>query len=196
MPHKLTLAIILLLVLVSAGWAEVTANLYETEITVENQSPEQRQQAIHHALEKVLEQVASAQATTLDDSILNKALTRAEHYVQQYRYTEQGLWVRFDDRLVNGLLQQGLDSNAITDEKIILKITGIHTLEDYSRIANYLNSLEFVHSTRPLTVAPDKIVFQIRAHGGHMAVAQSIAQNSFLQRKDGDEQTLSFHYSP
>lgn len=196
MLHKSLLIVVLSLLFISTGWAETALGLYESEVTVENQSAELRREAIREALEEVLDKVANADEITFTKNTLNQALKRAEHYVQQYRYTDQGLWVRFDSQAVEQLLQQSQNSSTLSTQEILLKVTGIRSLPDYIQVANYLASLKFLFSAQPRVVAPDSTLFQIKARNGQAAVAQAIDRDRFLQRTDGDSPILSFHYSP
>ncbi len=196
MLYRSFFVLIFSLLFISAGWAEPVTGLYESEVPVEDQSQEQRQQAIRKALEEVLDKVATARESTIARDLLNSALERAEHYIQQYRYTEQGLWVHFDNRAVDELLQQDLPSSTTPDEGILLKVTGIRSLSDYVRVTNYLASLKLLSAAWPRIVAPDSTLFQIRARNGRGAVAQAIVRDGFLQRIDGDAPVLSFLYSP
>ncbi len=197
MLHKTFLVVFLSLLFISTVWAEmVTTDPYASEVPVENQSPELRQQAIREAFEDVLNKVADMREVRVTRDVLDKSLRRADRYVQQYRYTEQGLWVRFDNQAVDELLQQDLDNSAILHEDILLEVTGIHSLPDYVQVANYLASLKFLYDAQPRVVAPDSTIFQIKARNSQAAVAQAIARDGFLQRTDGDTQVPSFHYSP
>ncbi len=196
MLYRSYFILIFSLLFISAGWAKPVTGLYESEVPVEDQSQEQRQLAIRKALEEVLDKVATARKATIARGLLNSALERAEHYIQQYRYTEQGLWVRFDNRAIDELLQQDLASSTTPDEGILLKVTGIRSLSDYVRVTNYLASLRLLSAAWPRIVAPDSTLFQIRARNGQAAVAQAIVRDGFLQRIDGDAPVLSFLYSP
>ena len=196
MLHKSLLIILLSLLFITAGRAETALGLYESEIAVEDQSTELRQQAIREALEEVLDKVANADEVTFTKKTLDQALNRAERYVQQYRYTDQGLWVRFDSQAIDQLLQQNQNTSTVSAQEILLKVTGIRSLADYVQVANYLASLKLLYSAQPRIVAPDSTLFQIKARNGQAAVAQAIGRDRFLQRTDGDSPILSFHYSP
>ncbi len=174
----------------------MVSDLYESEIAVENQSPELRQQAIREAFEEVLDKVVDAREETVTKALLGKALKQAGRYVQQYRYTKQGLWVRFDNRAVDELLEQDLANNTVPDEGILLKVIGIHSLPDYVQVTNYLASLKVLHAVQPRIVAPDSTLFQIRARNEQAAVAQAITRDGFLRRIDEDTPVLSFRYTP
>ncbi len=195
MLHKSFLIVILSLLCFSAGWAETVVDLYESEIPVEDQSPEVRQQAVHDALEEVLDKVASVHGTTLTRNIRDKALRRAEHYIQQYRYTELGLWIRFDNRAIDELLQQNPNNRTLPVEEFLLKVTGIGSLPDYVQVTRYLASLKILHGTELRIVAPDSALFQIKVRGEARAVTRAIASDHFLLQIDEDPSILSFHYS-
>ncbi len=197
MLHRAIFIILLLLLLPAIrAWSEPAIGLYEAEVEVENQAPEQRKQALSHALEQVLEKVARAHDAKPERREVERALAHAERYVQQYRYTEQGLWVRFDDRAVDGLLEQKQLPGTIPARQILLKVTGIRSLQDYLRVTGYLSSLELPSNTQPQQISPDSIVYRLQTRATETALLQEIVRNTPLQQTEGDPSLPTFHYSP
>ncbi len=198
MLTKPTFLAITLLLLSSTAWAEEAAlGLYEAEVTVEDQGAEQRQQALREALEEVLNKAAEAQELTVDKARITAALDRAERYVQQYRYTEDGLWVLFDRRAIDAVLEQQLGAaGAANSQTLLLKVTGINALPDYAEVMHYLNSLKVLSKVQPRIVAPDAVLFELGSRNGRQKVVQAILHDRFLQQGAGDAPILSFHYSP
>lgn len=189
---------ILLLLPISTGWAETAVGLYEAEIPVENQSAEVRRQAVRDALEEVLDKVArSSHEAAPENTLLDRALRQAERYIQQYRYTELGLWVRFDSRAVDELLQQGLNSSGtlLPIEDFLLKVTGIGSLTDYIGVTRYLGSLDSLQNIQPRVVTPDSTLFQIHARGGETTILQRLVNDGVLQRMEEASTPSSFHYT-
>jgi hypothetical protein len=100
--------------------AAVVQGLYESEKLVGNQSKSQREEAMKNALTEVLAKVSGRpDVGTLPD--IQAALGKPANYVQQYRYQKipdnsylstdaargsQIIWLRFDEKAVNKLLQK------------------------------------------------------------------------------------------
>ena len=114
----LTLFLATLLVLGSGiSQAEEITNLYETEISVLTQNPDERKNALMAAMRQVLLRV-SGRSIVLTITGIEEALSTPTRFVQQYRYrardvdsvisngeAEQVLWVRFDEKAINRLLR-------------------------------------------------------------------------------------------
>lgn len=100
--------------------AAIVQGLYEAEELVSNQSKSQREAAMKNALTEVLAKVSGRpDVGTLPN--IQGALEKPANYVQQYRYQKipdkgylstaaargsQILWLRFDEKAVNKLLQK------------------------------------------------------------------------------------------
>ena len=61
-----------------------------------------------------------------------------------------------------------------------LVVTGVHTLEDYARILQYLSALDGVERVEVDTVEPGQVRFRVDARGGRSAIRQIIAFGSML----------------
>ena len=112
---------ILILVALAANTSVQAAiqvdGLYEIELSVKDQGVTERRQALKVALSRILTRLSGTQAMTQSGQI-NKILSRASRYVDQYRYRKvdgqqsvQGnatkllLWVRFNRKAVEQLLR-------------------------------------------------------------------------------------------
>ncbi|WP_455223526.1 DUF2066 domain-containing protein [Kaarinaea lacus] len=100
--------------------AAIVQGLYESEKLVSSQSKSQREEAMKNALTEVLAKVSGRpDVGTLPN--IQGALEKPANYVQQYRYQKipdkgylsseaargsQILWLRFDEKAVNKLLQK------------------------------------------------------------------------------------------
>jgi len=113
---------ILILVALAANTSVQAAiqvdGLYEIELSVKDQGVTERRQALKVALSRILTRLSGTQAMTQSGQI-NKILSRASRYVDQYRYRKvdgqqsvQGnatkllLWVRFNRKAVEQLLRK------------------------------------------------------------------------------------------
>ena len=114
------LTVIFLLLSISSARAAVVQGLYEAEKIVPNQSSEARAEAMKNALVDVLTKVSGKPGLAAAPEIAPE-LEKARNYIQQYRYRKipeksflnteatvgsQILWLRFDERAVNKLLQK------------------------------------------------------------------------------------------
>ena len=114
------LLIILLLAGASSANAAVVRGLYEAEKIVPNQSSAARAEAMKSALIDVLAKVSGKPGIGATPEIAPE-LEKARNYIQQYRYRKipensflttdaaagsQIIWLRFDERAVNKLLQK------------------------------------------------------------------------------------------
>ncbi len=189
--------LLLLLAFAAATQAEDGSDLYEAEVAVEDQSPQQREQAIRKALEQVLEQLADERDIAVPDKTRNTALRKAQRYVQQYGYTDGGLWVRFDRRALDELLQEpGAEAAPVAGNLLLLKVSGVRTLADYVRVAEHLGTQKFARGLQPLLLEPDSVLFQLAARGEPDAVTRAIGRGGLLQPMGEEAGIPSFLYSP
>ena len=197
MPIRQLLLTIALVLIAAVTWAEESAfGPYEAEVPVADQSEELRRQAVQEALGQVLEKVAQTQELPLSKVKLERALANAERYVQQYRYTEQGLWVLFDRRAIDGILERQTGIGPASPETLLLKISGIHSLPDYAQVIHYLGSLKSLSRIQPRMVEPGGVLFELESRNGKQRVVQTLVQDRFLRQEEGDSSILSFHYAP
>ncbi|WP_455207964.1 DUF2066 domain-containing protein [Kaarinaea lacus] len=114
------LPVVLFLFWISGAYGAVVQGLYESEKLVANQSKGQRDEAMKNALVEVLARVSGRpDVGTMPD--IASALEKPGNYVQQYRYQKipensylssdaalgsQIIWLRFDEKAVNKLLQK------------------------------------------------------------------------------------------
>ena len=114
------LAVTFILLWITGAQAAVVQGLYESEKVVPNQSKSHRSEAMKTALVEVLAKVSGRpDVGTMPE--MASALEKPANYVQQYRYRKipdnsylsteaaqgsQLIWMRFDERAVNKLLQK------------------------------------------------------------------------------------------
>jgi hypothetical protein len=118
--HHKFLAVIFLFLVFSSANAAVVQGLYEAEKIVPNQSAEARAEAMKSALIDVLAKISGKPGIGAVPEITPE-LEKARNYIQQYRYRKipensflstdaavgsQIIWIRFDERAVNKLLQK------------------------------------------------------------------------------------------
>lgn len=118
--HPKFLLIIFLFIGFSSANAAVVQGLYEAEKIVPNQTKKERAEAMKSALIDVLAKVSGKPGIGAAPEIA-PALEKAANYIQQYRYRKipeksflatdaavgsQIIWMRFDSRAVNKLLQK------------------------------------------------------------------------------------------
>jgi hypothetical protein len=118
MPNRLTVlaAVLLWGLWVPGAFAVQVSGLYQTEVSVAGQGPEERRRALRSALTQVLIKVSGQRGVTGNAGI-EAALKDPARYVQQYRYRVVGddtapaaahaqvLWAQFDRDAVNRLLR-------------------------------------------------------------------------------------------
>ncbi len=192
------LGVVLVLALAVPCAAEDGASLYEAEAEVTNQSPEQRRQAVREALGKVLDRLSGEHDAAIAGKSREQVLNRAEHYVQQYGYTEQGLWVRFDRRALDELLfrEQDAGSAAGSGTRVLMKVSGVRTLADYVRVTEYLAALKFTRGVQPVMIGPEEVLFGLAARGEPDAVVRAVGRDGFLEWLGEDTGIPAFLYSP
>lgn len=89
--------------------AELVSGLYEADVPVSDNGGATRQQALLKAFREVLVKV-SGYGGVLDDPAVAEVVSKADRYVQQFRYRDRpggklNLWVRFNSTGVEQLLQ-------------------------------------------------------------------------------------------
>ena len=67
------------------------------------------------------------------------------------------------------------------ETRLQLRVTGISSLADVSKVANYLGSLSLIKSVEWLRVEPSQAVFRLVARGDRTAVEQAFALGKMLQ---------------
>lgn len=113
---QLGIVISALLWLVTPLRAEQVSGLYEAEVPVESQARDVRETALQLALQQVLVRVTGRRNVLDMAENMRTELEKAPRYVQQFRYqtrtagvggkSSEVLWVRFDSRAIERLLQQ------------------------------------------------------------------------------------------
>lgn len=98
--------------LLQAQAARLNSSLYEEQVPVSSQTPEEQAKAVKTAFQKVLLKIIGSRRI-LTQAPLNAMLKDASKLVQQFRYdvleennSASILWVRFDPKGVQQLLQQ------------------------------------------------------------------------------------------
>ena len=65
--------------------------------------------------------------------------------------------------------------SAVSSDQLRVKISGISGLAAYTRVINYLNSLDSVTQVQPHRLDSDSVVFNLTSRRGQQAVSQAIA---------------------
>ncbi len=137
--------------------------------------------------------------------------TRWSLYLNGHRQ----VW-EFQDTDISAALTPGIDQ--VTDNlsvrftqvnfsqdnnQVLLKVTNIEDLADYSRVVKYISSISSVIQIQPYVLNKDNVIFNLTTRGGRIGVAQSIAlgrlfvkeepnvPNVAIDNYDGGEQASS-----
>lgn len=65
--------------------------------------------------------------------------------------------------------------SAIGSDQLRVQIKGVSGLAAYTRVVNYLDSLDAITQVQPRSIASDSVVFSLTSRRGQLAVAQAIA---------------------
>lgn len=67
------------------------------------------------------------------------------------------------------------NDNNNTNGQLLVKVTGLDSLQAYTRTVKYLDSLDVIRDVKPHVVEPDNVVFQLNSRGGRLAVSKAIS---------------------
>ncbi|MEE8321888.1 MAG: DUF2066 domain-containing protein [Gammaproteobacteria bacterium] len=86
------------------------------------------------------------------------------------------------DGLVDILANRYANAGGYVQENMVeISVSDIFNLDQYARALKYLESLNSVTGVYVKRAEPGKVTFQVRAHGGEVVVAQSIALGRILE---------------
>ena len=78
------------------------------------------------------------------------------------------------DHMADLLAAEFIQDNVSGQDSVNITVTDIHNIDQYAEVLKYLESLSSVSKVLVSNVATGEIIFQLQAHGGCPAVAQSI----------------------
>ncbi len=70
------------------------------------------------------------------------------------------------------------------NNQVLLKVTNIEDLADYSRVVKYLSSISSVIQIQPYVLNKDNVIFNLTTRGGRIGVAQSISLGRLFVKDD------------
>jgi hypothetical protein len=110
-----------------------------------------------------------------------------------YIDNQMAAWTNESD-LVEAILDEGIDNLADIlasqfappDSRgginlVTVSVSDIFALDQYASVLKYLSSLNSVSDIEVVQVAEGKVVFELRAHGGELAVSQAIELGRILE---------------
>jgi hypothetical protein len=162
---------------------------YTAEVIVHSQSTEERLKATESALAQVFI------AITKNDQILahphiKQQLTKAPTLVQQFGYTAAPsavnteklylLRVYFDPQGVDQCLQTMRPTHNNNQEKISLKITGIHHQSDIDQLMSYLGHLKTVANVNLSAIHGTDILLKLSLHNTEEFFLQTVSKDQRL----------------
>lgn len=91
------------------------------------------------------------------------------------------------DGLVDILANRYANTGGYVQENMVeVSVSDVFNLDQYARVLKYLESLNSVTEVYVKRVEPGKVIFQVRAHGGEVVVAQSIVLGRILESISSD----------
>jgi len=94
-----------------------------------------------------------SEGETLDQALIPGVTSTADYLASRY--------VQDDDENDSG--------------QLLLKVTGLDSLQAYTRTVAYLDSLDVVREVNPHVVVSDNVVFSLKSRGGRLAVSKAIS---------------------
>ncbi len=70
------------------------------------------------------------------------------------------------------------------NNQVLLKVTNIEGLADYTRVVKYLSSISSVIQIQPYVLNKDNVIFNLTTRGGRIGVAQSISLGRLFVKDD------------
>jgi len=70
------------------------------------------------------------------------------------------------------------------NNQVLLKVTNIKNLVDYSRVVKYVSSISSVVQIQPYVLNKDNVIFNLTTRSGRIGVAQSIALGRLFVKED------------
>jgi hypothetical protein len=70
------------------------------------------------------------------------------------------------------------------NNQVLLKVTNIENLADYTRVVQYISSISSVVQIQPYVLNKDNVIFNLTTRGGRIGVAQSISLGRLFVKDD------------
>ncbi|MFV1983720.1 MAG: DUF2066 domain-containing protein [Thiohalomonadales bacterium] len=70
------------------------------------------------------------------------------------------------------------------NNQVLLKVTNIEDLADYTRVVQYISSITSVVQIQPYVLNKNNVIFNLTTRGGRIAVAQSISLGRLFVKED------------
>ena len=156
--------------------------------------------------------ILDASARYQTDAILAGAIESSANGIWEGRWIaflggQSTTWSSQSD-LADAMLEEGMDGladilasrfaqavNPGTEEQVTINISGVSTMDQYARILEYMKSLNSVSDLQVVHVAPGKLSISLTAHGGQLALSQSIELGRILEPLAGASAN-SYRYIP
>jgi hypothetical protein len=190
-------AIVLVLAALSPALSRAGSSLYTGQVPVNSQAEGERAEALKSALAQVVIKL-SGDSTALTRPGVAKAIANAEHYMQQYQYTQDAtaeagqpqarlyLVAQFDhdavDQLMRdlGLIHGSGDSSAqpaaeVQSGTYRVWVSGINSAEDYARLIGSLSRNELVRSVRAEQARGDGVQLKLDVNGPLPRLLESLS---------------------
>lgn len=193
----------------SQGFAAGDSSLYLGQVAVAGQTPDDWQRAVTPAFKQVLTRVSNNSKID-QNPLIREALAKAGNYVQSYNYVSNdtgkamSIQIRFSQKAVDRLLQQ---LNPVTAEEVSpvpkvennpplvatpapqvahkleviqLQINGIHGLDDYAALLEYLRKLNTVAAVNTKQMNDDNVILSLDVKSTRDELMKEIAGSQQL----------------
>jgi hypothetical protein len=87
-----------------------------------------------------------------------------------------------------GKLAERYIPKTLSETHLELRVTGISSLADVSKVANYLGSLSLIETVEWLRIEPSQAVFRLFVRGDQTALEQAFALGKILRPAEGETQ--------
>lgn len=130
-------------------------------------------------------------------------------YIGEQRFGWPGQPEEAINQLADALAARDAISGDRETETIELTISGIHSVNDYGKVQQYMENLRVVEKLVVRQVAPDRIIYEVDVQGGAERLSSVLSLNSMLERADDGNyldggsftmssrvQTIEYRYRP
>jgi Uncharacterized protein conserved in bacteria (DUF2066) len=193
-------AALLVLAALLPALANAGASLYTGQVPVNSQSDTERAEALKSALAQVLVKLAGDNAVLTKPEVA-KAVANAEHYVQQYQYSQDvatdtgqpqarlNLVAQFDRNAVDqllrdlGLVHGGADASPDAQAQQASNqsgsyhvwVSGVNSAEDYARLIGSLSHNELVRGVQAEQARGDGVQLRLDVTGSLSRLLDTLA---------------------
>jgi hypothetical protein len=103
----------------------------------------------------------------------------------QYNSLAEAMQAGFDGAYAK-LSERYIPAKPQGETRLELRVTGVSSLAEVSKVANYLGSLSLIKSVEWLRVEPNQAVFRLVARGDRTSLEQAFALGRMLRPAEGD----------